>query len=123
MDYLKQLKSCPHCSSNNLKIKEKKGSYKIVCLECGSSSPYSYTKEDAVEVWNTRQSAQELFVEMLRQSEYCTNYNVHEDTVSIHGEPYEVNVVSFLSQEDTPLNAIFLKSTEDLILIETGKVG
>lgn len=118
MGYSKLLKVCPHCSSNNLVIKHSKKGYKIKCLECGATGGRKDTKLDAVASWNMRWSHEELFKRMLVESEYCTDYATRNTRAVIHGDPTDIDVVTFLSQNNSKINAIFLSSTQDLLLFE-----
>lgn len=99
-------------------IKHSKKGYKIKCLECGATGGRRDTKLDAVTSWNMRWSHEELFKRMLVESEYCTAYETRNTRAVIHGDPTDIDVVTFLSQNNSKINAIFLSSTQDLLLFE-----
>jgi Lar family restriction alleviation protein len=118
-----ELKSCPFCNGRDtaIKVQSKAGNpiYFAECNICHSKGAEKGTEEEAIEVWNTRPSMQEIFEKMLRQSEYCSNYQTSKGSIEFSYQDIPVNVISFLSQTDEPINALFLESTEDLIGFET----
>lgn len=54
---MEELKPCPFCKGEDIIIRFVKGAFYVQCADCTASIPSvskNYTKEQAVEAWNTR---------------------------------------------------------------------
>jgi Lar family restriction alleviation protein len=55
---MKELKTCPFCGSNDVRLSEAilrmKPAWMVECFKCYASVAAKYTKEKAIQVWNRR---------------------------------------------------------------------
>lgn len=72
------LKPCPFCGGEALMHTElwkgKPFAYYVMCMDCSAAHPYSETKEEAVTLWNRRNSEKKgIWLENTDGTHFCSN--------------------------------------------------
>lgn len=109
---MSELKPCPFCGSEKVKVYDHFWKYSVNCLDCGASTGISDIEKEATEKWNLRQEpakpkVKTIPLSALKDSDYvwiltgrCGIYRTVEKAKK---EFPDWNVTAFLCEIDTPV--------------------
>lgn len=108
---MSELKPCPFCGSEKVKVYDHFWKYSVNCLDCGTSTGISDIEKEAIEKWNRRPGPEKPKVKTiplssLKDSDYVwiigPRYGLYRSVEKAKKEFPNWNVPVFLCEVDVP---------------------